>query len=120
MLAHAGDETGDLGILHVVGVDAAERLEVGAERFDVLVDLPIAGDQTELILDLTQGMLGADDRVPHALTGDPGVLSDLGEGKILIIIEIEQLALLVGEHIAVEVEQEAHFKRFVFHGAPPV
>ena len=32
------------------------------------------------------------------------------------VVEVEQLALFVGQHLAVEVEQEAKFQVIVFHG----
>ena len=79
----------------------------------------VSGHQTELILHLMKGVLRSLDAVAHTLTGDAGVLGDLGKRKIFIVIQIKQLALLLGEGFAVEVKQQAHFKRCCLHGDPP-
>ena len=79
----------------------------------------ISGHQTELVLHLMKGVLRSLDAVAHTLTGDAGVLGDLGKRKIFIVIQIKQLALLLGEGLAVEVKQQAHFKRCCLHGDPP-
>ena len=55
--------------------------------------------------------------VAHALAGDARVLGDLGKREVFIIIQVEQLALFFGERLAVKVEQQAHFERFVFQDA---
>jgi hypothetical protein len=60
-------------------------------------------------------VLGTDDAVAHALPRNADMLGNLGQGKVFIIIEVEQLTLFFGQYLAVEIEKQAHFKRFVLH-----
>ena len=75
----------------------------------------VTGDQSELALHLAERVFRALDAVAHTLTGDARVLRDLRERQIFVIVQVEQLALLFCERLAVKVEQQAHFERFAFH-----
>ena len=63
---------------------------------------------------------GADDHISHALTGYAAVLGDLRQRQILIVVEIEQLALPLREDVAVKIEQHGHAVGLVFHGNLPL
>mgnify|MGYP007111737260 CR=1 FL=1 len=62
-------------------------------------------DDAGLVLDLLHGSFGPDDHVPDALTGDACVFRNLCQGKILVVIEIEELLLSVCEELSVKIEQ---------------
>ena len=94
-------------------------LDLALKLLRAALGIAVAGDQTELVLHLVEGVLRTLDTVAHTLSGDARVLCDLGERKVFIIIQVEQLALLLGQGFAVKVEQQAHFKRCCFHGDPP-
>ena len=53
------------------------------------------------------------------ITPQKGMGFDEIARQIFIVIQIKQLALLLGEGLAVEVKQQAHFKRCCLHGDPP-
>ena len=73
-------------------------------------------EQAGLVLQLVHGGLGADDHVPHTLPGDAAVLGDLRQRQILVVVEVKQLALPVGEDVTVKIEQHGHAVGLVFHG----
>ena len=74
-----------------------------------------AADDARLVLQLGEDGLGADDHIPDALAGDAVVLRDLGQGEILIVVEVVELLLAVGEHVAVEIIEQGHAVCLVFH-----
>lgn len=77
--------------------------------------IAVSGDQSQLALHLSEHVLRAFDAVAHALTGDARVLRDFRKREVFVIVQVEQLALLFCERLAVKVEQQAHFERFAFH-----
>ena len=91
--------------------------KVRAKAYDIILNGCELGGGSIRINDpeLQQRMFRALDAVAHPLTGDARVLGDLGQRKVFIIIQVEQLALFFRERLAVKVEQQAHFERFAFH-----
>ena len=77
-----------------------------------------AADETGLILDLLHLVLCPDDDVPDALAGDARVLRDLGEGEVVVVVEVEELLLPVGEELAVEIEEHGHAVGLILQGLP--
>ena len=55
------------------------------------------------------------DIVPHALAGDAPLFGNLGEGEILIVVEAEAFTLLIGQQVAVEVQEHALHESSVVH-----
>ena len=50
------------------------------------------------------------DGVAGALPGDAEVFPDLAEGEVVVVVLGHHLPLLVGEHLAVKVQQVAHLQ----------
>ena len=88
-----------------------------------LLQLPVHGvealDEAGLVLQLGEGGLGPDDDVPDALAGDVVVLRNLTQGQVLIVIEVVELLLAIGEHVAVKIEEHRHAIGLIFHSSGP-
>ena len=76
-------------------------------------------DDTGLVLDLLHGGFCPDDHVADALTGDACVFCNLCQRKILIIVEIEEFFLPVGEEFSVKIIEHSHAISLIFQGIPP-
>ena len=68
--------------------------------------------QVKPFLHLKKERLSPFDIVAYALTADALVLGDLGKRKILIIIKVDDIALLVGQHGAIMIQQDRDPKIF--------
>ena len=55
--------------------------------------------------------------VKDALPGDARVLRDLRQGQVLVVVEVEELPLPVGQQLAVEVVEHGHAVGLVLHGS---
>ena len=73
-------------------------------------------DEPRFVFDLGHVVLRAHDHIAHALTGDAVVLGDLGQRQVLVIVEIVEFLLAVGEKLSIKVEEHRHAKGLVFHG----
>ena len=71
-------------------------------------------DDPRLILQLGEDGLGPDDDVPDPLTGDAVVLRNLSQREVLVVVEVVELLLPVGEHIAVKVVKQGHAIGLIF------
>ena len=101
-------------------VDGLDLIGGGHDGVHAVLHAHKALEQARLVLQLVHGGLGADDHISHALTGYAAVLGDLRQRQILIVVEIEQLALPLREDVAVKIEQHGHAVGLVFHGNLPL
>ena len=118
LVEQRGHAVGDglrLRAVQCVGVKGSQAANLFPKLSGAAFGVAVTGDQSELALHLAERVFRALDAVAHALTGDACVLRDLRERQIFVIVQVEQLALLFCERLAVKVEQQAHFERFAFH-----
>ena len=111
-------QLGQPGILILAVVDG---LQLGGSVLDGLQMSPHlleAADQAGLVLHLLHDALCPDDHVPDALTGDAGVFRDLSQGQVLVVVEVEEFLLPLGEEFAVKIEEHGHAIRLIFHELP--
>ena len=76
-------------------------------------------DEAGLVLQVGEDGLRPDDHVPDALAGDAVVLGDLGQGQVLIIVEVVELLLPGSENVPVKIIQKGHPVCLAFHVLRP-
>ena len=99
--------------------DAGERLRVLRDHLELLLQPRVARDTAERALIALEQLFGAGEGIVDALTADAGGGSDLAERIVLIVVQIEQLPLFLGEQLAIIVVQQLHRKRVGPHDKPP-
>ena len=77
---------------------------------DALLHGPVALREAYLFLQLQDDSLAPLDGVPHALAGNAEVIGDLSQRQIVVVILLHHIALLFGEHVAVEIQQQRNLK----------
>ena len=60
------------------------------------------------------------DGIPHALPGNAAVRRYLRQGKILIVVQLHHIPLLIGQHIAVKIQQKGYLQVFCHAAVTPV
>ena len=84
-------------------VDGLDLLSGGLDGVQMGPQRLEAPDEARLVLHLLHDALRPDDHVPDALTGDACVFRDLRKGQVLIIIEVEELLLPLGEKLPIKI-----------------
>ena len=74
-------------------------------------------DNSGLVFQFREDGLSPDDNIPYALTCDTVILCYFSQGEILVVVEIIELLLTIGKHIAVKIIQKRHTVGLIFHGA---
>ena len=92
-------QTGVLILAVVDGLQLGGCILDGLQMAPHLLEAP---DQAGLVLHLLHDALRPDDHVPDALAGDAGVFRDLSQRQVLIVIEVKEFLLPLGEEFAVK------------------
>jgi chromosome segregation protein len=69
--------------------------------------------KSQLFLEVEKLFLGFFDHISHTLAGDADIESDLGKGKIVVVVHFKHCALALAEHVAVEVKKVVYLKIFL-------
>ena len=72
-----------LRAVQCVGVKGSQAADLFPKLSGAAFGVAVTGDQSELALHLAERVFRALDAVAHTLTGDAGVLGDLGKAKDL-------------------------------------
>ena len=73
----------------------------------------------ERLFHFQQLPFGALDIVAHTLPGDAFLFGDLGQGKVVVVIQVDDLALFIGQHRPVMVQKDGYVQIFLCHFDPP-
>ena len=76
------------------------------------------GHAADLFFHGFHGAFRPGEDVVDGLARDPCLLGDFPQGEILIVVEVEAGALLLGQEFSVVVQQQGHFQGVVLHGGP--
>ena len=74
-------------------------------------------DPAELAKDYLNEELGVC-TIEDALAGAAGVLRNLGQGEVVVVVEVKELLLPVSEELAVEIKEHGHAVGLIFQELP--
>ena len=111
-------QTGQLRVVILPVVDGLDLLGGVEDGLHLLLHQHKALHEAGFVLQVGHDGLGPDDHVPDALAGDAVILRDLGQGQILVIVQVEEFLLPRGQDLAVKIEQHRHAIGLVLHDGP--
>ena len=103
-----------IGVGTAVGLNALLSRKLGQKKPEEACRAATTGLFLMLGTSLVFTLVGLlfSNQIAAALTGDPEVFPDFTEGEVVVVILVQHLALLGREHLAIKIEQIAHFKVF--------